>query len=268
MVKTNDLDKKINALKEALRGMKKVAVAYSAGVDSTFLLNVASEVLAEQSADETAENVVAVTVVTESFPSIERRAAEEFLRAKNIKALTIEISQFNIDGFSENTPERCYICKKNIFVQIKRAAAELGIDYVLDGTNVDDDKDYRPGQKALAELGVVSPLKDAGMTKADIREASRLRGLATWDKPAYACLATRIETGTAITPEDLAVTERAEAALTAMGFREFRVRKAGNTARIEVADAEWAALAARRQEILRTLGPLYTHVTVDLEGRA
>ena len=139
---------------------------------------------------------------------------------------------------------------------------------LIDGTNASDDAGDRPGMRALRELDVRSPLRECGLTKDEIRRRSREAGLPTWDKPAYACLATRIETGTAITPEDLAVTERAEAALTAMGFREFRVRKAGNTARIEVADAEWAALAARRQEILRTLGPLYTHVTVDLEGRA
>ena len=254
MVKTNDLDKKINALKEALRGMKKVAVAYSAGVDSTFLLNVA-------------ENVVAVTVVTESFPSIERREAEEFLRAKNIKALTIEISQFNIDGFSENTPERCYICKKNIFVQIKRAAAELGIDYVLDGTNVDDDKDYRPGQKALAELGVVSPLKDAGMTKADIREASRLRGLATWDKPAYACLATRVKTGQPITAEKLKKIEAGETYLMGKGFRQVRVRLDGDHTTIEVEKnmvGELEMIWEEAKEKLESFG--LRNVTINPDG--
>lgn len=253
------IETKIAKLKNNLKQMGSVAVAYSAGVDSTFLLKMARDVLGEKA--------VAITVISESFPSIEETEAVEFLAGENIQHKFIRISQMDIDGFVANTSDRCYICKKAIFGHIKKAAESMGIEYVLDGTNIDDMGDYRPGMKALDELGVVSPLKDAGMGKKDIRELSKQLGLKTWDKPAYACLATRIQTGEQITTEKLSKIEAGEKYLMSEGFRQVRVRLRGSNTSIEVDRDSVSRLMPMESQVIKKLEELgLKNVSIDPAG--
>jgi uncharacterized protein len=222
-----------NALKQLERHIKKLgslAVAYSGGVDSTFLLKVAHDVLQDK--------VIAVTARSSTYPKRELKEAAEFTRSAGIKHIIIQSEELDIKGFTDNPPDRCYLCKYELFSKIKEVAQKYNIKYIAEGSNIDDLGDYRPGMQAIKELGIISPLKDAGLGKDAIRKLSRQMGLPTWDKPAFACLASRFPYGAKITRDKLAMVDRAEQYLLNLGFKQVRVRHHGDTARIEVAEAE------------------------------
>ncbi len=253
------LQEKYNKLIEILRSTGKLAVAFSGGVDSAFLVYAAQEALGK--------NVLAVTVTTQSYPQHEAEDAAKILKACGVCHTELAIDQLAIPGFCENGAERCYYCKRALFTAIIAEAEKHGIKCVADGANTDDENDYRPGMRATKELGILSPLRSAGFSKQDIREASKALGIFTWNKPSYACLASRIPYGEEITAEKLAMVEKAEQALLDMGFKEMRVRCHGKIARIEVAGDDFARAAAKRQEIaaaVKAAGFLYA--ALDLEG--
>ncbi|MCR4616494.1 MAG: ATP-dependent sacrificial sulfur transferase LarE [Clostridiales bacterium] len=257
----SELIEKKKKLENIFSDLGSAAVAFSAGVDSTFLLKTAHDVLGDRA--------VAVTAVTGSFPERELEEARTFCKKENITLLTVDVDIFSVKGFCENPPDRCYICKKAVFSRLKDIAAEQGIANVAEGSNVDDMKDYRPGMKAVAELGVISPLREAGLTKNDVRALSKEMGLKTWDKPSFACLATRIAYGEQITREKLSMIERGEGKLSGLGFRQYRVRVHGDSARIELLpeDIEKIVDPAVRggvAEFFHSLG--FKHVSVDLDG--
>ena len=242
--------------------MESVAIAFSGGVDSTFLLRVAQTVLDDK--------VLAVTAESETSPRHEiedaRRLAAEF----GVRHLIIQSDELKSPEFVKNPVDRCYICKKSRFSAIFGLAHEHGLTWVADGSNIDDQSDYRPGMKAVLELGVRSPLLEAGLSKADVRLLSRRLGLSTWDKPAYPCLATRIPYGTPITAEKLRQVDAAEEFIRSRSItRQVRVRHYGDTARIEVAEEDIANLLeseTRRHVVsfIKNLG--FRFVTLDLEG--
>ena len=261
MADNDALHEKLRKLKEYLSELGSVAVAFSSGVDSTFLLRTAHEVLGD--------NVIAVTARSCSFPGRELKEAEEFCISEGIRHIIIESEELAIDGFKQNPKNRCYLCKKELFSKMIQTAKEEGIKFVAEGSNLDDNGDYRPGLKAIAELGIKSPLREAGLTKDDIRALSKEMGLKTWDKPSFACLASRFVYGETITEEKLAMVDKAEQLLLDLGFRQVRVRIHGDIARIEILPAEFSKLMedAVRDKVNSTLKNLgFSYVAMDLEG--
>lgn len=255
----DELHEKLRALRTELAKTGSAAVAFSGGVDSTFLLTVAHEVLGDKA--------LAITTHIHSVPAAEFAQAKAFCEERGIRHLIAEQDEFAIEGFAANPPDRCYICKKALFARMAQIASEHGCTVLCDGSNTDDEGDYRPGMRALAELGIASPLRDAGLSKADIRALSREMGLATWDKPSAACLSSRIPYGEAITAEKLARIDAAEAFLHECGFEQVRVRSHGNLARIEVPAQEITQAAAQAQQIADKLCELgYAYVSLDLKG--
>lgn len=236
-----------------------LAVAFSGGVDSTYLLHKAA--LAGK------EKVTALIMKTPSVPERELDEAVAFCKSRGISFFVLPADPFSVAGFRENGRDRCYICKHFLFSVLLEKAKEEGIPFVADGTNADDRKEFRPGLRALKELDIRSPLAEAGLTKKEIRELSEKEGLPTWNKPSFSCLATRFPYGEELTVEKLRRTEAAENLLAELGFTQRRVRVHGNLARIEVLPAEIPLLLERRDMIssrLEELGFLYT--TVDLKG--
>lgn len=252
---------KLTRLEEYIATLGSLAVGFSGGVDSTFLLSVAHAVLGEKA--------IAVTAVDKSIPAREQKEAEEFCAGHGIRQFTCHVDPMQDEGYRHNGPDRCYFCKKRIFSEILSIAHENGIEYAAEGSNVDDLGDYRPGLRAVAELEVRSPLREAGLTKAEIRVLSKVMGLPTWSKPAYACLASRFVYGEEITEEKLHMIDQAEQFLIERGFLQERVRLHGNLARIEVPaeDIQKIAQEPLRTEIFeafRKIGFLF--VTLDLKG--
>lgn len=257
----NELYEKKSRLEEYLKDLGSAAVAFSSGVDSTFLLKVAHDVLGDRAA--------AVTAKAQSVPERELREAVTFCREQGIRHILVETDQLAIDGFRDNPPDRCYICKKALFTEMLRAVSDAGFSHLVEGSNMDDLGDYRPGMRAISELNVKSPLREAGMTKADIRALSEELGLKTWNKPALACLATRFVYGDTITLEKLAMVDQAEQKLLDLGFRQVRVRVHGNIARIETEPSDFEKML--RPDI-RSCVDIFFHelgfafVTLDLGG--
>ena len=256
-----DIHNKLDKLKSLLMSMGSLAVAYSGGVDSTFLLKVAHDVLKDK--------VVAITVKSHICPERELDEAENFAKALKVKHIVIVFEQLDIEGFSDNPVNRCYICKKALFTKLHEISIQNGMQYIVDGSNVDDLDDYRPGMIALKELGVVSPLREAELTKNDIRELSKEMNLPTWDKPAMACLASRIPYGQEITKEKLEMIDKSEQYLIDIGFKQVRVRYHGDIARIEVSNSERSRffnedLMDKVHDKLKEFG--FEYVAMDLKG--
>ncbi len=256
-----EIEDKLSKLKEHLKQLESVAVAYSGGVDSTFLLKIAHEVLGD--------NVIAVTARSSTYPEREFREASDFVQEAGIRHIVITSEELDIAGFSDNPTNRCYYCKRELLAKVIAVAQSNNIRHVVEGSNVDDLGDFRPGRKAIRELGVASPLKEAGFGKEDIRILSKKMNLPTWDKPAFACLASRFPYGQKITGDKLHVVDQAEQFLLDLGFRQVRVRHHGDVARIEVAATERdkffdTEIMDRIYEKFRQLGFMYT--TLDLRG--
>lgn len=254
------LKDKREALGKILKDLGGCVVGFSGGVDSTFLLAMAVEVLGE--------SVIAVSATSETYPERELREAEQLARTLGCQHLIVESEELDIPGFAENPKDRCYYCKTELFSKLREIADQEGFPHVVDGSNLDDRGDYRPGRQAACELKVRSPLDEVGLTKNDIRELSKAMNLPTWDKPAFACLSSRFPYGDRITREKVTQVGKAEDLLLELGLRVLRVRHHGNVARIELGPEEFdKAVNELREEILtRVKGVGFNFVALDLQG--
>ncbi len=255
------IERKWEHLKTLLHEMRSAVLAYSGGVDSSLLLRAASEVMGPQ--------LVAVTAVSETYPAGELEAAKNFARSLGVTHRILQTEELSSESFVQNPPDRCYYCKKELFGKLRQLAETEGITSVIEGSNVDDLKDHRPGRTAAQEYAVRSPLVEAGLSKSEVREIARRLELSVWDKPSLACLSSRIPYGTRITPKILQAVQRAEDHLRARGFRQVRVRHHGETARIEIDRSEFPKLLSNNvaDQITTALKEIgYTYISLDLEG--
>ena len=256
---TKEQQNKYEALKEYLRSLGSVAVAFSSGVDSTFLLKTAHDVLGDK--------CIAITAMSCSFPKRELEEAKAFCEKNGICQIIVESEELDIDGFRQNPKNRCYLCKHELFEKIWEIAKENGMNAVAEGSNMDDNGDYRPGLQAVAELGVTSPLRHSKLAKEEIRILSRNLGLPTWDKQSFACLSSRFVYGEEITRDKLSMVDKAEQLLLDLGFHQLRVRIHGTLARIEVLPDELQKVLENRNQIVKAFKEYgFTYVTMDLQG--
>ena len=253
------ITEKLTRLRNILRSMERVAVAYSGGTDSSLLLKVAF--------DELGDGAIGITAVSASLAAEELAEAEAIARQIGARHVLVNSHETDDPRYLENTPQRCYFCKAEVYDELVRHAQQLGYAVVVDGTNADDVHDHRPGRQAAREWGIRSPLMEAGLTKDEIRQLARQLELPNWDKPAAACLSSRIPYGTMIDLEKLAQVEQAEQSLHRLGFRQLRVRHHDRVARIEVELLDFPLILARREEILQAIQAAgYQYVTLDLAG--
>lgn len=255
------LQEKTDKLKCYLQSLESVVVAFSGGVDSSFLLMAAFNALGDR--------VLAVTARSATYPEREYREAVEFAQKYGIRHLTITSEELEVEGFSDNPVNRCYLCKNELFIKLKEVAKANNVKHVVEGSNVDDIGDYRPGLQAVAELGIKSPLRENGFTKEEIRQLSREMGLKTWNKPSYACLSSRFPYGEKITKEKLEMVDKAEQFLIDSGFSQTRVRHHGDLARIEICEDEFARFMDKefRNILYNTFKELgFTYTALDLKG--
>lgn len=254
------LEEKHAHLRRILAELRSVVIAFSGGVDSTLLLKAALDVLGP-------ERVLAVTADSETYPSRERREATRIAESLGAAHRIVESSELSVPGYAANNRDRCYFCRHNLFEYLLPIAAEVGFDHVAYGLIADDLGDFRPGVRAAIERGVRGPLQEAGFTKSEVRELSRRLELPTWNKPAFACLSSRVAYGERITKEKLTMIDQAEELLRSLGFAQVRVRMHNDVARIEVEPEEIARLVEKRAEILQALRSFgFRFVTVDLAG--
>ena len=257
----NDLNGKLEKLKTYIKEQGSLAVAFSGGVDSTFLLKTAHDVLGD--------GCFAITARSASFPRREQEEAAAFCQDENIRQIFFDSGEMDIPAYARNRKDRCYHCKHALFSKMKEIAAAEGVSAVAEGSNMDDLGDYRPGLRAIAELEVLSPLREAGLYKDEIRILSRQMGLSTWSKQSFACLASRFVYGEPITPEKLRMVEEAEQMLSGLGLEQYRVRIHGTLARIELLPGDFGILLDReiRHRIVETCRELgFSYVTMDLQG--
>ena len=253
-------EEKIDILKKNIKKLGTVVVAFSGGVDSTFLLRMCKDVLGK-------ENCLAVTAKSETYPGSEFKEAKKYAKMLDVSWLSIESQELKIKNFKKNPTDRCYYCKKELFTKLKEIAVKKRYKSVVDGTNYDDIKDYRPGMKAAKETGVISPLKISRFTKEDIRKYSKKFGLPTWNKPSFACLASRFPYGEMITGEKLRILDKAEMVLKKFGFKQIRVRYHQNIARIEIEPSDFNIMIKNRKEIIKKIKKYgFKYITFDLEG--
>ena len=255
------LQEKFEKLCSYLSSLESVAVAFSGGVDSTLLLKIAHDVLGDKA--------IAVTASSTFFPERERRETEDFCTKNNINQIIIAFNELDIEGFKNNPKNRCYLCKKEIFTKILPVAQEKNIKNVIEGSNLDDLDDYRPGLQAIKELNIKSPLRYAELSKNEIRELSKNLGLKTWDKASFACLASRFVYGEEITLEKLKMVGNAEELLKNLDLKQFRVRLHGKIARIEILPEDFEKILNEntREKICSTFKNLgFSYVTLDLNG--
>lgn len=245
-------------LQDFFRANPKAALAFSGGTDSAYLLWVASQ---------WAQDVKAYYVHSPFQPAFELADAKRLAEELHMPMTVLEADVLSVPGAAANGPDRCYHCKTALFTLLKSAALADGYTLLIDGTNASDDAGDRPGMRALKELAVRSPLRECGITKAEVRQRSKEAGLFTWDKPAYACLATRVPTGTAITPQALTAVEGAENALADLGYRDFRVRLFHGAARLELTEHDFMRAAGEREAVKAALSPWFKTVLLDCNTR-
>lgn len=251
--------RKYDILKQILTDMGSAAIAFSGGVDSTFLCRMAHDVLGDK--------MMAVTASSQSFPTRELESAKAFCESNGIKQVVLEHDELAIEGFKENPANRCYICKHGLFSHLLEVASNNELAFVAEGSNEDDLSDYRPGLQAIKELGVRSPLRESHLTKGEIRELSQMLGLPTWSKPSFACLASRFPYGDEITEEKMDMVGKAEAYLVSLGADQMRVRIHDTIARIEVLPEKIEWIVENREKIVKKFKAYgFTYVTLDLQG--